>query len=108
MSDFPVRSSMAADIEIDRHRIIYNTNDQGVRLLDPVGSLIWSLLDREASAPELARDLGAAFGLSFSQISDELEHFLELLERDGLLDPSPAVSEPTTVDPLVLANPPSP
>lgn len=113
MHERPVRSTTAVDVEIDHHRLVYDTHDNGVRVLDPVGALIWSLLDGTA-LDELADDLSAAFDVPAAQMATDLDEFVEALERDGLLagkashgSHSAHEAGPMT-EPTRLPNPPSP
>ena len=106
----PQRSPTAIDVEIDRHRIVYDTADRVVRLLDPVGGLIWSLLDGTASVDELADDLSAAFAVPRGQMVADLTAFVDMLAHNGLLahgHEHADLHEPADRN-LVLTNPPSP
>lgn len=104
----PRRSSTAIDVEIDQHRIVFDTVDRAVRLLDPIGALIWRMLDGEASLAELSDSLSSAFGVPRADIEADVSTFVRALSGNGLLaDARVEQPEPTEQD-LVLPNPPSP
>ena len=108
MGDRPRRSLTALDVEIDHQRIIYDTVDQTVRILDPIGAVVWSLLDGNASLNDLADDLSAAFHVPREQIAADVRSFVTMLQQNGLLADTWR-AEPQPVDKaLVLPNPPSP
>lgn len=105
----PQRTDTALDVDIDGHRLIYDTVDRSVQLLDPVGAVIWSVLDGSASVDELSDELSAAFAVPRDQMVAELTTFVQQLGRNRLLDGSRTEPPPdlSTLR-VVLPNPPSP
>ena len=103
----PKRSPAAVDVDLDGHRLIYDTADGAVRLLDPVGSVIWNVLDGSASVEELSDDLSAAFAVPRDQLAADVDRFVHQLGYSGLLDrnrEAPDLSRQR----ITLPNPPSP
>lgn len=105
----PRRSTSALDVDIDGHRLVYDTVDRSVRLLDPLGAVIWSVLDGSASVDELSDELSAAFAVPRDQMVADLTGFVHQLGHNGLLDGSRTGAQPDlSQHRVVLPNPPSP
>lgn len=74
------------EVEIDGERVLYDTVTTWTWKLDPVGSLMWTLLDGTSSLDEIAEDLAAGFAVEvesaraglFALVGDLIGHeFLE-------------------------------
>lgn len=100
--------------EIDGELVIFDPATSKIHQLDPLGTVIWHLLDGEASAGELVADLTAGFGVPETQVRTDLAELLaNLREHDLLATGSPPVaSHPTEgvepARPEYLVDPPAP
>jgi len=102
----PVRAADAIAIDFDGETIVYDRQTGEVHRLDAVGSIVWNLLDGEATVDELVSDLSAAFAAEPGLIRRDMERLLARLEEAFLLGDSP-VANPS-IEPRLLTNPPSP
>ena len=95
-----------------------------LRLLDPVATAVWSLLDGARRIEDLVADLGAMYGADVDVVRGDVVGFVLQLGRDGLLegvtpdgpdddrylDPSSRPGRraaPHPAEPRFLAEPPS-
>lgn len=64
--------------------ILYHRHHRKAVVLNPTGSLIWTLLERSRTAPDLLKELQRSFPeVPDTQLSADLDAYLkELLEQD--------------------------
>ncbi|NJO31810.1 MAG: PqqD family protein [Rhodospirillales bacterium] len=60
--------------------------DDSVFKLDGVGEDIWRLIDGKLSVDDICQQLGALYESQGSDIRKDTVEFLELLEREGLVE----------------------
>lgn len=94
--------------ELDGEIVLYNPQDHRIHHLDRTGSIVWQLLDGEATLGELADDIADAFGAPVDVVEADLRALFEELHGEGLLaDSEPGrVDEPYPAD--HLSDPPNP
>jgi hypothetical protein len=102
----PARVHAALTLEFDGECVVYDARTGNVHRLDPIGSIVWQLLDGRTTVDVLVPDLAAAFSADPGVIRKDVDGLLRGLSEAGLLaDGSPPAPPP---DPLVLTNPPKP
>jgi len=69
--------------------VIVNVRAREVHVLNGTASRIWSLLERETTAADLARALREEYAVEAAQAEAEVESFLQELEEKGLTAASP-------------------
>jgi hypothetical protein len=86
LDDLRVRLARAARlvaVELDGETVIFDPEDEGLHLLDPVASVIWSALDGEMPLDELCAALAAEFGAPAAQVRGDVGSLVqELLDKD--------------------------
>lgn len=102
----PARADGAATLEFGGETLVYQPQSGEVHRLDPVGAIVWRVLDGQATIDELVADLAGAFEADPDVVHRDVEALLEKLRRGFLLADGPA-PEPNP-EPILLANPPSP
>jgi len=105
-SRVPTRAADVVFLEFDGEALVYHVRTGAVHRLDRIGSVVWHLLDGEASVAELVNDLSAAFAVEPNVVRDDVLDLLERLDQAFLLVDGPAPDRP--VEPSLLINPPSP
>ncbi|HET7486625.1 MAG TPA: PqqD family protein [Acidimicrobiales bacterium] len=73
-------------VEIDGEALLLDPRTDGVHQLDRLGSVIWQVLDGEATVDELVDDLAAAFAAPPEQVRHDLGDLLVGLRGIGALD----------------------
>ncbi len=107
-----VRSDLTTAL-IDGELVVFDPVTSEVHQLDPVGTVIWQLLDGEATIGELVVDLADGFGVPEGQVRADVaallatmeEHHLLASETQPLAAPGPSVEPP---GPSYLIDPPAP
>ena len=107
--------------EVDDELLILDPRVDRLHQLDRLGTIIWSVLDGEATVDELVDDLADAFGAEPDLVRHDLGELLSGLDRLGLLDGSepPAGADANTAPapdrtdddlwrPTYLVDPPAP
>jgi PqqD family protein of HPr-rel-A system len=102
----PAHAAEAVTIDFDGETLVYHRVTGEVHRLDPVGSIVWRVLDGRTTVDELATDLSASFGVDPIVVRADVADLLERLRRVFLLADGPPPEPP--VEPVLLANPPSP
>lgn len=93
--------------ELDGELVLYNPVDHRIHHLDRTGSLVWQLLDGEATVGELIDDLADAFQVPVEVMELDVQDLLTDLHGEGLLaDTSSGLFEPYPAD--HLADPANP
>ena len=77
---------------LDDNAVVVSPREGEVRVLNPVGTAIWQLLEQEESAPAIVRYLTANFDVSQERAHDDLITFLEELTQRGILIQEEAIS----------------
>lgn len=65
--------------------VILSPSENMVRMLNPVGSRIWELVDGRRTVDEIATVLTTEFDVNYSQARQSTEDFVETLVAKGLL-----------------------
>lgn len=95
------------EAELDGETVLYNPVDHRIHHLDPRATLVWQLLDGDASIAELAADISDAFGAPPLEVTEDLLALVTDLHAEGLLiDSASGRFEPYPAD--HLSDPPNP
>ena len=81
--------------EVDDELLILDPRVDRLHQLDRLGTIIWSVLDGEATVDELVEDLADAFGVEPDLVRHDLGELLRDLDGLGLLDGSNAPGRST-------------
>ena len=104
-----VRDGLVTE-SIDDELVIFDPVTAKVHQLDPLGALVWQLLDGTATVGELIAELADGFGVPKRRVRADLDALFEKLVYEELLvatDPTPhVVEEPAR--PEYLKDPPAP
>lgn len=73
--------------EVDEGTVIVAPEVGKVRVLNPVGTLIWEMIDGERNVASLATAVQKQFSqnIALGQLETDLQHFLSDLTERGLL-----------------------
>lgn len=110
----PVVRSDVATAVLDAEVVIFDPLTSLVHQLNPVGSVVWQLLDGSATVSELVADLADGFEAPVEQVRRDVHDLLEMLAEQGLLaDGGPrsipsSPAPPAPSDPAYLVDPPAP
>lgn len=74
-----------AEVELDGERVVYDPVRRRVHRLDPVGALVWSLLDGSGTVGQLVGDLAAAFERSEDTVLADVGALLRWAADEQLL-----------------------
>ena len=100
------------DAEIEGERVLYDHQRWTAARLDPVGSLIWTVLDGAGTVGDLAVDVAEAFSIHPQEALTAVLALLEQLDAEGFLDDGTPASAPAEVERVPrsahLVDPPSP
>ena len=102
----PARAPDVLSIELGGETLLYDATTGAVHRLDQVGSVVWRLLDGDATVEELVGDLAAAFAVDPTVVRADVNDLVAGLEEASLLAGGPG-PEPQS-SPALLTNPPSP
>lgn len=95
------------EADLDGELVLYNPVDHRIHHLDRIGSIVWQLLDGQATIGELIDDLAAAFGSPRSVVEQDVGALIAELHSEGLLvNTSSGRFEPYPAD--HLSDPPNP
>ncbi|MGH9291704.1 MAG: PqqD family protein [Acidimicrobiales bacterium] len=75
-----------ASLEIDGESVVYDETTETTHLLNPTGSLAWSLFDGQSRLNELAEELAEAYGTSPGVVLPDLLALARELCALGLLE----------------------
>lgn len=73
-------------VELDSEIVAWNADGESLHLLDPIASLVFQLMDGEATLAVTIDDLAEAFGRPPEQIEPDVVHCAASLEEMGLLE----------------------
>jgi hypothetical protein len=73
-------------VEVDGEIVAWNADGESLHLLDPIASLVFQLMDGEATLEVTIADLGEAFGRPPEQIGPDVLRCAASLEEMGLLE----------------------
>jgi len=102
----PRRRGDVQDVVIDDERVVWDPVGGRVHRLNPMGSLIWELLDGSATLDELAGDVADVFRVDRAGAARDLADLVGQLDDAGLLESATTSARADGV--RTLANPPSP
>lgn len=66
-------------VEIDGETVVYDSRSRHLHVLNPVGSLVWILLDGEASLGQTSEELAGAFAQEPDEVFGVVRAFAEQL-----------------------------
>lgn len=79
----PARAARLVAVELDGETVIYDPEDEGLHLLDPVATVIWSALDGEVLLSDLCDELAAEFEAPVARVRGDVGSLVqELLDKD--------------------------
>lgn len=87
-SSTPRRSGGLVSLELDGEVLLLDPRTDGLHHLDRLGTIIWKVLDGEATVDELVDDLADAFATPVDTVRTDLSSLLTTLAAVGLLDGS--------------------
>lgn len=73
-------------LDIDGELLLLDRSTDGVHRLDRLGSIIWSVLDGEATVEDLVADLAAAFDTADDVVRKDLDSLLAGMRRIGVVE----------------------
>lgn len=73
------------NVELDGETVIYDESNGSIHLLDPIATVVWSVLDGTSTLAEIAADVAEAFSAPVAQVSDDVLALARMLGRSGLL-----------------------
>jgi hypothetical protein len=79
----------------DKGGLVVQPERSSVKVLNPVGSKIYSLLDGAHTQDEIVRAVIDEFDVDEAQARGDLQRYLEELDADGLLAPPASEAAPT-------------
>ena len=100
----PARADEAVTLDFQSETLVYHLRTGEVHRLDPIGAMVWRLLDGHTTVDEIVPDLAAAFGTDEAVVRRDVEGLVAKLIQAFLLAGS-IPSRPSR--PRRLTNPPS-
>jgi hypothetical protein len=85
----PARRGAITCVEFDGEAVLLAPDNRVAHHLDPVGTLVWQLLDGNATIAELARDLAEAFCADPAVVESDVLALCRQLDGQGLLTTGP-------------------
>jgi PqqD family protein of HPr-rel-A system len=85
-------------VELDGESVIYEERSGNVHHLNPSASLVFSLLDGEATLTELAQEIAAAFGLENEEVDRQVRTLVAGFREQGLLEEAPVRTDGASGD----------
>ena len=85
----PLAREDLAVVEIDGEAVIYDEATGDLHHLNPTATIVFALCDGTGTIPELAADLGAAYGVPSDEVEQQLRTVLRTFRRQGLLEGHP-------------------
>lgn len=82
----PRKSSEVLELDMGDGFIIYNHDSSLVHHLNPSASIIWQLIDGEATVEQVGREVAEEYGLDMSSTQDELAALIAELDALGLVE----------------------
>lgn len=74
-----------SSVELDGETVIYDESNGSVHLLDPIATIVWSVLDGTSTLEEICADLVETFGADPAQVRGDVVTLARHLGRSGLL-----------------------
>lgn len=71
--------------ELDGETVVFQPERESLTLLDPVGTVIWTLLDGTVSVRTLCAELAEAYGAPLGQVQHDVLELVARLRHDELL-----------------------
>lgn len=82
----PRRAAGLHAIGVDKEILLLDPRTHRLHLLDPVASVIWSVLDGEVTIDELAGDLADVFEVAVPTVRSDLDGLVRALGASALLE----------------------
>jgi hypothetical protein len=80
------KEGVAHDLAEDGAIALFDRAGLRLLVLDPVGAGVWSLADGTRTRDEIVDEMLLVFDVPRARVADDVDHFLETLAHDGLLD----------------------
>jgi len=74
-----------SSVELDGETVIYDDSNGSIHLLDPIATVVWSVLDGTSTLEEIAADLTEAFNADPDQVRNDVVTLARNLGHSGLL-----------------------
>jgi PqqD family protein of HPr-rel-A system len=74
-----------SSVELDGETVIYDESNGSIHLLDPIATVVWSVLDGTCTLAEICADLAEAFGADPEQVTGDVLALARHLGHSGLL-----------------------
>ncbi len=81
----PRRADALLELDLDGEVLLVDPRTDGIHQLNPVATIIWSVLDGDATARELVDDLADAFAADVDVVEGDVAVLLERLDSAALL-----------------------
>ena len=89
VSDVPRRASESAFRTVgDEGGLVVLPGRAEVKVLNPVGSRVYALIDGKRTLGEIVGTIEQEFDVTIDQATADVEEFLSILESEGLVDPA--------------------
>ena len=75
-----------AFVVLDGEAVIYDTQNQNIHHLNPTATLLFELFDGSATVPDLAADIGEAFGMPAEDAEVQIRHLMRQFRKAQLLE----------------------
>lgn len=82
----PCKRSDVLELDMGDGFILYNHDSSLVHHLNPSASVIWQLIDGEATVEQLGREVAEEYRLEMSSTRDELAALISELDALGLVE----------------------
>jgi len=92
-TDIPVQAPGVISQIIDDEAVLVSPDEAMVRVLNPVGSRIWALVDGRRTAADLLAILSAEYQVAPAQLETDLTAFCDDLASRGVLRITPGMGE---------------
>lgn len=74
-----------SSVELDGETVIYDESNGSVHLLDPIATIVWSVLDGTSTLEDICADLVETFGADPQQVRGDVVTLAQHLGHSGLL-----------------------
>lgn len=81
-----LRSPAIEYVEIDGETVIYHCAQGRLHVLNPIGTLVWRLLDGVATIRQVSDDLAEQFGRPLPAVVEDVRAFGRGLEEMGVVE----------------------
>lgn len=75
----------AVHVELDGETVVFQPDHESLTVLDPVGTVIWTLLDGTATLRILCEELAEAYQAPLQQVQSDVLKLVAQLQQDDLI-----------------------